>query len=100
MARTGYLPARICIKGHSFLPADFLAAAARTMSQIFRGAQLPEPIRIRPAVCRFEDFVEQAAAAQAAKGATMKPGFAAPKLYELAKVVAWTLKPAILRPQG
>jgi hypothetical protein len=41
--------------------------------------------------------VDRAAAEGAAKSAMMKPGFEAPRLYELAKLMAWTAKPAVLK---
>ena len=48
----------------------------------------------------FEQYVDEGAARSGWKSVMMPPGFGAPGLLELAKLGAWTLKPAVLSPEG
>jgi len=54
-------------------------------------------VEITPVERRFETFVDEDAGRAAWKSVMMPPDFTAPKLIDLAKLVAWTLKPAILQ---
>ena len=78
-------------------PAAFLAAAARVATRILQGHGVPAQVTFEPTPRRFEEQVDEAAARQAWTGAMAPEGFAAPKLIDLAKLGAWTLKPAFLR---
>jgi hypothetical protein len=62
-----------------------------------KGETPPNTVRIEPMTCRFEGYVDEEAGRSAWKSVMMPPNFTAPKLIELAKVEAWTLKPAILK---
>ena len=57
----------------------------------------PDKVQIEPVKCRFEDYVDEEAARSSWKGAMSPETFSAPKMVELAKLEAWTLKPAVLR---
>jgi hypothetical protein len=83
--------------GKTFAPGDFLAAVARVLGRALRGDSPPEKVEIRPAPCRFEDHVDEAAAKSGWKGSMMPAEFAAPRMVDLARLEAWTLKPAILK---
>jgi hypothetical protein len=98
LQRTGRLPQAITVGSLNVLPADFLAAVARALVPILKGGTPPDSVPIRPTTRRFEDHVDQAAA-QAAGGGAMAPpgGIDTSGLYELAKLCAWTVKPAVLR---
>jgi len=95
--QTGAVPATVPVSQLAVDPASYLAAVARLIVRVSQGSPPPEGIAIRPAPRRFEECVDQAAAEAAAKSVMMRPGFAAPRLYELAKLLAWTAKPAVLQ---
>lgn len=86
------IPNHVQVGNAVIAPRDFLAAVAR----IILSEKLPDTVQILPAVCKFEQYVDEAAARSGWKGAMLPPNFEAPKLIELAKLEAWTLKPAIL----
>jgi hypothetical protein len=93
----GELPATVPVGGAQVAPADFLAALARTVAALLRGEGAPAAVAIRPARKGFEDYVDEEAARAGWQSVMMLPGFSAPNLLALAKLGAWTLKPAILR---
>jgi hypothetical protein len=96
--QTGAVPAVVQVSQLAVGPASYLAAVARLIVQVLRGGSPPASIAIRPTRRRFEDYVDQAAA-QAASGGAMAPpgGIDTAGLYELAKLLAWTVKPAVLK---
>ena len=96
--RTQEVPSTVEFKEGAVAPADYLAAVARVLVKLDDGAQPPDQVQITPAERRFEGFVDEEAGRAAWKGTMMPSDFSAPKLIDLAKLVAWTLKPAILNP--
>lgn len=77
-------------------PHDYLGALARIVVRLIDGESPPDEVRIEPVVCRFEDAVDEAAARGAWKSSMMPAEFSAPSMIDLAKLEAWTLKPAVL----
>jgi hypothetical protein len=96
---TPAVPAQVQVNNVAVDAASYLAAVARVLAGMLRGDATPATVEIKPAARRFEDTVDPNAAASAARSAMMKPGFEAPGLYELAKLLAWTVKPAVLQTQ-
>ncbi len=90
------VPAQVAVGEHSVAPGDFLAAMARVAAALLKGQPAPDTVRIRPAPCRFEEYVDEDAARAGWGGAMMPPGFGAQNLVDLARLLAWTLKPAIV----
>ena len=88
----------LCLRlgGECIEPADYLAAVARHLVLLLDGHSAQETVRITPAARRFEDFVDEEAARTGWQAPMLPADFAAPKLIELAKLGAWTLKPAVL----
>ncbi|NPV08530.1 MAG: hypothetical protein HPY83_11300 [Anaerolineae bacterium] len=78
-------------------PGAFLAALARAMARLLAGQGPPEEVLLEPVPLRFEWYVDEAAARSSWSSAMMRPGFSAPGLLELARLGAWSLKPAVLR---
>ena len=95
--RTGEVPNSVDFKEGSVAPADYMAAVARVLVKLLDGGKPPEKVDITPVERRFEAFVDEDAGRAAWKSVMMPPDFTAPKLIDLAKLVAWTLKPAILK---
>ncbi|NUQ01745.1 MAG: hypothetical protein HUU35_18020, partial [Armatimonadetes bacterium] len=90
------VPAGIAVDGLEVAPADYLAAAARALRALLESGEPPGSLRIVPTVCRSEEQVDQQAAESGWRSVMLPPGFAAPNLVELARLGAWTLKPAVL----
>jgi len=97
IARNNSVPNHIPVAGASVSPAEYLGAVARTVQRLIGGNGPESDITIQPEECRFEDYVDDSAAAQSCKSGMMLEGFTAPRLLEFAKLLAWTVKPAILR---
>ena len=92
----GEVPNSVSLDDITVAPGDYLAALAKVVIRLGDGGSPPDEVTLSPVECRFEDSVDEAAASDAWKSAMMPPGFAAPKMVELAKLLAWTLKPAVL----
>lgn len=90
------VPNRVETKAGPVAPGDYLAAMAGVAVRLLRGEPTPDQVQIEPVPCRFEEYVDEAAARSSWGSAMMLPGFAAPNMIELAKLEAWTLKPALL----
>ncbi len=90
------VPDRVPLPDGPVPPERYLAALARVMATLLRGGEPPEVVRLEPVERRFEDFVDQSAAEGAWRSVMMPAEFAAPNLLELARLGAWTLKPAVL----
>jgi len=96
LAREGRVPDEVAVGPYTVEPADFLAAVARMLVRAFDGESLPEQIELGLAACAFERYVDEDAAKAGWRGAMMPSEFEALELLDLAKLGAWTLKPAIL----
>ncbi len=93
----GRVPNTVKVEGVDVSPADYLAALARVLTGLLDGGSRPVEVSIRPAERAFEQHVDEDAARRAWGGAMLPYGFRGHKLIELAKMQAWTLKPAVLR---
>lgn len=86
------VPSEVRVGGHVVGPAAFARAAARLLLRIAHGAR-PSRIGIEDRGLECESEVVE----QGAFGWSIFPeGFSAPQLMELARLQAWTLKPALL----
>jgi hypothetical protein len=83
------LPGEVFIGAQTLSLEDFAATLAGSVLQ-------PGPVRVRRGKLGFERYVTTEASA-AFKWPIHPQGFAAPELLELARLQAWTLKPACLR---
>lgn len=93
MRRTGRVPDEVVVGGHMVSPASFARAAARTYTTELQGFS-PETVQLPRVALTMENEVIE----EGAFGWVILPeGFRAPGLMELARLQAWTLKPALLR---
>ena len=96
------VPARVFVGADAVPPADFLVAMAAAWSfhrrqgepLTGRAVALGHEVRILP-----ERHVAKDTPGLFGNWIVHKAGFRAPKLVELARLQAWTLKPAIAQPQ-
>jgi len=88
----GALPSAVALAGQQVGPAELLQAAARTLLR----PSPPESIQVEPATVATEKHVAPEDA-DLWGWVIFPPGFRAPQLQRLARLQAWTLKPATLR---
>lgn len=96
----GRVPSRVLLGNRSTFPGDFLATAAEAVVTRLATDRRPEQVTVLSAANRVEGCVDEQAARGAWKSSMMLPDFRAPGLLEIARLQAWTLKPAILHPAG
>ncbi len=95
LAKHGRIPSTVWLGSTAVPPEAYLAALARVVRDLGDGKPFPETIELRPATLAVARYV-------ADDGPNLwgwvifPPGFRAPALMQLAKLQAWTLKPAIL----
>ncbi|HIE52557.1 MAG TPA: hypothetical protein EYP85_12440 [Armatimonadetes bacterium] len=93
-AQTGHVPTTLRVGGQTVAPATLLQAAAQFLLAQAQGQTLVE-VPLEPAVVETESQVAEDR--PELWGWSIFPeGFHAPRLMELAKLQAWTLKPALL----
>jgi hypothetical protein len=96
MRTTGRVPDEIWIGAASMSPADFLATTASVLEALVVSNRAPE--KVVPMAGRFTADRYVADDTPALWGWPIFPeGFHAPAIMALARLQAWTLKPAILR---
>ena len=94
---SGSVPNAVEVDGADVPPADFLGAVAQVAVGLLDGTSAPTKVEIRPTERVFEQYVDEEAARRAWGGAMLPYEFRGHKLIELAKLGAWTVKPAVLR---
>lgn len=96
VAREGRVPDSVSLGGTDVPPGDFLGAVAAVLSDLWHGKPVRDEVPIAGIPCRFEEYVDEGAAKSGWQSVMLPSGFTAPGLIELAKLGAWTLKPAVL----
>jgi hypothetical protein len=90
------LPDEVWIGAESMSPADYLATLARTLEDLIGSGTIPTDVIGRQGHYTADRHVAEDA--PALWGWVIFPeGFHAPRIMELARLQAWTLKPAVLR---
>jgi hypothetical protein len=94
---TGRLPDEIWIGSESLSPADYLATLAPVVEAVITTGRAPATVARRAGRFTADRYVAEDS--PALWGWVIFPeGFHAPHLMELARLQAWTLKPAVLQP--
>lgn len=99
--RTGRMPARVALGNGEVGPNTLLQACARAIPRHFR-ARWPERVRVlpadeTPALARREDFAQLR---YQGTWSAFPPDFRGERLLELARLQAWTAKPALPHSQA
>ena len=93
---TRRVPDEIWIGAESLSPADYLATLARTFDDLAASGKTPADVIRREGHYTADRYVAQDS--PALWGWVIFPeGFHAPRIMELARLQAWTLKPALLQ---
>jgi hypothetical protein len=90
------LPDEVWIGAESLSPADYFATLARTLEDLITSGRTPAEVPRREGRYTADRYVAEDS--PALWGWVIFPeGFHAPRIMELARLQAWTLKPAVLR---
>jgi hypothetical protein len=91
--KTGRIPSAIWLGSQSVPPESYLVGIAQAAQSLMQKTQLPDSITFAPARLAAADYVVQDSP-DIWNWVIFPHGFHAPKLMSLAKLQAWTLKPA------
>lgn len=93
----GRIPDQVWVGTTSLSPVDYLATIGGVVEELLRTGSAPEMVRIRAG--QFTADRQVAADSAQLWGWVIFPeGFHSPRIMEQARLQAWTLKPATLRP--
>ena len=93
---TGRMPDEIWIGAESLSPADYLATLAHAFGEVATTGRAPSIVARRPGRFTADRYVAEDS--PALWGWIIFPeGFHSPRIMELARLQAWTLKPAVLQ---
>jgi hypothetical protein len=91
--KTGRIPSAIWLGSQSVPPESYLVAIAQATQTLMQKAQPPDIVTFAPARLAAADYVADDSP-DLWDWVIFPHGFHAPKLMTLAKLQAWTLKPA------
>lgn len=97
MMSNGRMPDAIKTREGYVAPGDYFSALARTVVNLIENRKMSEKVLIKHSSNAAEKHVSEEEAHKCWASPMMLPGFSAPMLLELARLQAWTLKPAILQ---
>ncbi len=92
--KTGRIPSAIWLGSQSVPPESYLVGIAQVAQSLMQKGQLPDTVTFAPARLAAADYVADDSP-DLWDWVIFPHGFHAPKLMSLAKLQAWTLKPAL-----
>jgi len=92
--KTGRIPSAIWLGSQSVPPESYLVGIAQAAQSLLQNAEPPDSITFAPARLAAADYVADDSP-DLWDWSIFPHGFHAPKLMSLAKLQAWTLKPAV-----
>ena len=92
----GQIPGQVWLGSAAVPPESYFVALARVTSTLLLKGEPPESVSVPPARLAAAQYVAQDASALW-EWPIFPPGFHSPHLMELARLQAWTLKPAKMR---
>lgn len=93
LEQSGRIPDSILVNGQNIPPESYLVGIAHFVQTLLQTAQLPDSVTFPPARLAAADYVADDSP-DLWDWPIFPRGFDAPKLMSLAKLQAWTLKPA------
>jgi hypothetical protein len=93
------IPAEIWIGSESLSPADYLVTLAAVYQALAATGAAPAQVERRPGRFTADQYVAEDST-NLWSWPIFPPGFHAPEIMALARLQAWTLKPALLPGQG
>ena len=95
LTRNGRVPEEVWLGSSSLSPSDYLATLGNAVETVLTGSHAPVTMQRRTGTFTADHYV--APDSQDLWGWVIFPdGFHAPELMALARLQAWTLKPALL----
>ena len=95
MTKQGRVPTTVWLGSKGVPPESYLVAIAGVASKLLSGGSAPSEVTFRPAKLAAAQYVSDDGA-HLWGWVIFPPGFRAPRMMELAKRQAWTIKPAVL----
>lgn len=96
LRETAQVPTVVWVGGNPYSPASYLVALAQVASGLLEGNQPPQQVTLAPAQLDAAKYVAKNTP-QVWSWPIFRPGFNGQHLLDLARLQAWTLKPALLR---
>jgi len=93
----GKMPSRIGVGELTLSPAAYLRTAISAISYISHEGRAPSSLAVKNGKLESAEYISEEGAIDAWKWVIFPEGFAAPRLINIARLQAWTLKPAITR---
>jgi hypothetical protein len=91
------VPDEVWIGAESISPADYLVTLGGALEQAITSGEFPASVERRPGHYTADQYVAEDSP-KLWDWIIFPEGFHAPRLMELARLQAWTLKPALLQP--
>lgn len=91
----GQVPTVVWVGGNPYSPASYLVALAHVAGSMLEGNQSPQEVTLAPAQLDSAKYVAKNTP-QLWSWPIFRPGFNGGHLLDLARLQAWTLKPALL----
>jgi hypothetical protein len=98
MKRHGRVPSTVWLGSTDVPPETYLVALANVVNDVLNDKPAPATIELRPAKLSAAKYVSDDDP-KLWTWVIFPPNFRAPSMMELAKREAWTIKPAVLRPE-
>jgi hypothetical protein len=95
LERHGRVPGTVWLGSVGVTPEAFLVVVAKMVVHVMDGGELPAVIEINPAALSAAKHVADDDV-RLWRWVIFPPGFRAPKVMEIAKRQAWTIKPAVM----
>ncbi|MBO3803531.1 MAG: hypothetical protein JTT11_06620 [Candidatus Brockarchaeota archaeon] len=93
--KNGRMPSKVSVGGRVFSPESFFSAVADALLRVARENRAPEKVGVKVGALDTAKYVSEEGARDAWRWSIFPEGFEAPSLVRLARLQAWTLKPAI-----
>lgn len=96
LRQNAQVPTVVWVGGNPYSPASYLVALAQVAGGLLEGNQPPQQVTLAPAQLDAAKYVAKNTP-QVWSWPIFRPGFNGQHLLDLARLQAWTLKPALLR---
>ncbi|HEX5412647.1 MAG TPA: hypothetical protein VFZ27_12425 [Terriglobia bacterium] len=96
LRQNAQVPTVVWVGGNPYSPASYLVALAHVAGSLLEGNQPPQQVTLAPAQLDAAKYVAKDTP-QLWSWPIFRPGFNGQHLLDLARLQAWTLKPALLR---
>ena len=93
------IPSEVWVGSRAILPKNYLATLGSVVEELIESGKVSDSISFKVGNFTADQYVAEDSP-EIWKWVIFPQGFHSPKIMQLAKQQAWTLKPAILRPKA